>query len=142
MAALLPPAAATLARWHAMVRAADLAALPGLIAADAVFRSPVAHQPYASREAVVLVLRAAYAVFEDFRYHRELFTEGGLDAVLEFSAAVGGRRVEGVDMIAFGDDGLIREFKVMVRPASGLQALAEAMGQRIGALLPAFKAPG
>ncbi|MDR0201081.1 MAG: hypothetical protein LBJ40_02855 [Delftia acidovorans] len=38
------------------------------------------------------------------------------------------------------DTGLIREFEVMVRPMSGLQALGTEMGKRLGDKLPAFKA--
>lgn len=37
-------------------------------------------------------------------------------------------------MKVFGDDGLITELKVMVRPLSGLNALAAAMGERFEAL--------
>ena len=40
------------------------------------------------------------------------------------------------------DEGRIAEFEVMVRPMSGLQALGEEMGRRVGATLPAFKAQG
>lgn len=39
-------------------------------------------------------------------------------------ARAGNRDVHGIDMISFDDDGLIVTFEVMVRPASGLQALA------------------
>lgn len=124
----------TLARWHDMVARRDMGDLPALVHPDAVFRSPVAHSPYPSRDAVVLAL---LTVFEDFRYHRE-FREGN-DAVLEFSASVDGKALRGVDLIHVDDDGLITEFEVMVRPLSGLQALGAAMAQRIGAQLTTFK---
>jgi hypothetical protein len=135
-----PPVAAALERWRAMVRARDTSALPPLIHPDAVFRSPMAHKPYASREAVVMVLRAALATFENFEYHRTLFSEDGLSVVLEFSAEVAGKQLKGIDLIRYDDSGLIVEFEVMVRPASGLAALGEAMAARVGQTLPAFKA--
>lgn len=124
-------AATTRARWHAMVRAGDFGALPELLAPDAVFRSPVAHHPYHGADKVALILRTALAVFADFTYHREFVSDDGHSVVLEFSAKVGERSLKGIDMIRFGADGRIVDFEVMVRPASGLQALAEAMGARL-----------
>lgn len=135
-----PPAVATtLARWHRMVASKDLSDLPALLHADATFRSPMAFKPYEGAKAVNLILSTVIGVFEDFEYHRELATDDGLNAVLEFSARVGDKRLKGVDLIRFDADGRIIDFEVMIRPLSGLQALGEQMGQRIGPLLAAFK---
>jgi hypothetical protein len=41
------------------------------------------------------------------------------------------RSLKGIDMIRFNEAGKIVEFEVMVRPATGLQALAEAMSSRL-----------
>ena len=137
-----PPAvAATLVTWHRMVASGDLADLPTLLHADATFRSPMAFKPYSSAKAVNLILKTVLGVFEDFAYHRELATDDGLNAVLEFSARVGDKQLKGIDLIRFDADGKIVDFEVMVRPLSGLQALGEQMGQRIGPLLAAVKNP-
>lgn len=136
-----PPVAATLATWHKMVASQDLTDLPSLLHADATFRSPMAFKPYASAKAVNLILSTVISVFEDFEYHRELATDDGLNAVLEFSARVGDKQVKGIDLIRFDAEGRIVDFEVMVRPLSGLQALGEQMGQRIGPLLAALKTP-
>jgi len=133
--------AESLERWHKMVAGGDLSALPSIVDADAVFRSPVANKPYASAQAVVLVLNTAYQVFENFAYHRQLATDDGLSVVLEFSANVGDKQLKGIDFIRFNDAGRIVDFEVMVRPLSGLHALGEAMGARIGAQVGAFKTP-
>ncbi|MHA7871086.1 MAG: nuclear transport factor 2 family protein [Hyphococcus sp.] len=125
----------TIRRWHEMVASRDLAALHEIIHPDAVFRSPVAHTPYQGRDALVLALSTVINVFEDFTYHRHFFAEDGKNATLEFSAHVGGKQLKGVDLIRFDDDGLIIEFEVMIRPASGLMALGEQMGKRVGAEL-------
>ena len=53
---LQPAVAASLESWHRMIASGDLSALPSIVDADAVFRSPVANKPYASAQAVVLVL--------------------------------------------------------------------------------------
>lgn len=131
--------AASLARWHTMIAHGDLDALPSLVKADAVFRSPMAHKPYPGREAVVFILRTVFGVFEKFTYHRELFSDDGLNVVLEFSAEVNGKQLKGVDLIRFDEHGLIVDFEVMVRPMSGLAALGEEMGRRVAHVLPAMQ---
>ena len=42
-------------------------------------------------------------------------------------------------MIRFNEQGKIVEFEVMIRPMSGLQALGEEMGRRLGTYLAASK---
>ena len=53
-----------------------------------------------------------------------------MNVVLEFSANVSGKSLKGIDMIKFNDQGKIIDFEVMIRPMSGLAALAEQMGAR------------
>jgi len=133
--ALQPAAAATLARWHALVVEQNLQALSALLHPQAVFRSPMAYKPYNGAPVVSLILNTVLKVFEGFTYHRELATADGLNVVLEFSATVSGRELKGIDMIRFDEDGKIVEFEVMIRPMSGLQALGDEMGRRLGPLL-------
>ena len=133
--------AATLTSWHRMIASRDLADLPAVLHPDATFRSPMAFKPYAGTQAVNLILSAVISVFEDFEYHRELATDDGLNAVLELSARVGDKTLKGIDLIRFDTDGRIVDFEVMIRPLSGLQALGDEMGRRIGPLLARFKAP-
>ena len=132
---LNPHAAHSLQRWHAMLAAADLSALPELLAPDAVFRSPMAHTPYPGAPVVAMILNTVFKVFEDFKYHRELATADGLSVVLEFSARVGDKQLKGIDLIRFNEQGQIIEFEVMIRPLSGLQALGEEMGRRLAPYL-------
>ncbi|WP_329263033.1 MULTISPECIES: nuclear transport factor 2 family protein [Actinoallomurus] len=110
------------------VEAGDLAAIEPLFAENAVFNSPVAYRPYTGRAIVVAIVRGAARVFEDFRYVREITGADGRDHALEFRASVNGRQVHGCDFLHLDDDGLIDELTVMVRPLSGTNALAEAMG--------------
>ncbi|MBU3055198.1 nuclear transport factor 2 family protein [Pseudomonas indica] len=136
---LHPQAAASLQHWHGMIDRHDLSSLPELLAESVVFRSPMAHTPYPGAPVVSTILNTVLQVFEDFRYHRQLATADGLSVVLEFSARVNGRELKGIDMIRFDEQGKIVEFEVMVRPMSGLQALGEEMGRRLGAYLAAAK---
>lgn len=125
--------AASLEHWHRMIDARDLQALPRLLHADAVFRSPAAFKPYHGAPAVALILRTAFGVFTDFAYERRFASAEGFDVALEFRARVGERQLKGIDLIRFDADGRIVDFEVMVRPASGLQALADEMGRRLAA---------
>jgi SnoaL-like domain len=102
-----------------------------LFAADAIFRSPAVFKPYEGREAIKMVLGAVVQVFEDFRYLEQV--ETGDAAVLVFEARVGDRTLQGVDVLKFADDGRITELTVMIRPMTGLQALAERMREMLEA---------
>lgn len=139
---MIPAAAASLAKWHAMVAKGDLQDLPSIVHPDAVFRSPMAIHPYQPAAALILALNTVLQVFEDFTYHRQLASDDGLNAVLEFSARVGDKQLKGIDLVRFDEDGKIVEFEVMVRPLSGLQALGAEMGARLAQKMPAFKVKG
>ena len=78
-------------------------------------------------------LRGVLRVFSDFRYEREI-VEGSQSALI-FRTKVGDTDVTGCDFITVGDDGLITEFMVMVRPLRGATALAEAMGAQFDQIL-------
>ena len=111
--------------FRAAGEAKDFGAAENLLAADVTFRSPVVFKPYEGRDQVQLILSAVVQVFEDFRYIDHV--EAGDVAVLQFETRVGDRQVQGVDILKFADDGTITELTVMVRPMSGVHALAEAM---------------
>ncbi|NBW46060.1 MAG: NADPH-dependent 2,4-dienoyl-CoA reductase [Betaproteobacteria bacterium] len=135
---LLPAVAQSLALWHAMIGKAEMGELGSILHPKAVFRSPVAHTPYASAPVVQLFLTAASQVFEDFVYHRELAGADGTSVVLEFSAKVNGKALKGIDLIQFDAEGRILDFEVMVRPMSGLHALADEMGKRMAPYMAAY----
>jgi len=130
-----PAVATSLALWHDMIAKRDLSGLTDIIRPDVVFRSPAVYKPYESAPVLNLILNTVIQVFEDFTYHRQLVSDDGLNVVLEFSATVSGRELKGIDMIRFDATGKMAEFEVMVRPLSGLQALAAEMGARIGVQL-------
>lgn len=111
------------------VEAGDLDAVVDALSPDVVFRSPVVYKPYEGRELVSVVLGAAARVFEDFEYVRRIESDHGV--ALIFKARVGDRDVDGLDLLRFDDDGLISELMVMVRPMSGMRALAAAMGEEL-----------
>jgi hypothetical protein len=114
------------------VQSRDFDAAIENLADDVTFNSPVAYKPFEGKEAVAGVLRAVSETFEDFVYTDEL-RNGNVHALV-FRARVGDKQLEGLDLLRLNDDGLIEDFTVMVRPASGLMALGEAMGPKVAAL--------
>jgi 2,4-dienoyl-CoA reductase (NADPH2) len=134
-----PAVAESLKHWHTMVAAKNVAELGSILHPKAVFRSPMAHTPYPSAQAVQLILGNVIQVFEDFTYHRELASADGLSVVLEFSANVNGKALKGIDLVQFDTEGKIVDFEVMVRPLSGLQALGDEMGKRLAPYMAAMK---
>lgn len=121
----------SIARWHQMLNNRDMSILNELLADDIVFRSPVAFNPYSGKPTVFFILSNVIQIFENFTYHREFYTEDGLNVVLEFSANIGDKKLKGIDMIRFNDAGQMIDFEVMIRPKSGIEALATLMGQRM-----------
>jgi hypothetical protein len=118
-----------LKRWHEVIEngstADDLAAI---IHEDAVFHSPVVHTPQEGRAIVVAYLSAAGSTLgnDSFQYLRELVD--GENAMLEFQTEMDGIHVNGIDLIRFDEDGMITDFKVMVRPLKAVNKVWEQMG--------------
>ena len=110
--------------------AGDHDAAAATLAQDVEFRSPAVHKPYHGKEQVEGILRLVETVFEDFRYTAEW--RDGRTTILFFEAHVGDRELQGVDILEDGDDGLVERFTVMIRPLSGLQAVARTMAERLG----------
>lgn len=116
------------ATWHQVMKARDPKGLSELLAADAVFHSPVVHTPQVGKPITFKYLYAAFQVFgnDSFRYVREVLAER--DAVLEFTLEIDGVRINGVDIIHCNEAGLIDDFKVMLRPLKAVNLIHQKMG--------------
>lgn len=119
--------------WHARMADKSEAALSSQLAEDAVFHSPVVHTPQAGKPIVMAYLTAADSVLgnDSFRYVREIVDDGANMAMLEFELELDGIHVNGVDIIAWNDDGLIQDFKVMVRPLKAINKVWDEMGKML-----------
>lgn len=131
----------TIQNWHAHLRGQYEPGLDGLLHDDCVFYSPVVFTPQRGKEITKMYLTAAGATLGDgaadgaekqpdenaipFRYTKEVVA--GNTAVLEFERTLGGKYVNGVDIITCDDDGKIIEFKVMIRPLQAVNLLHQQM---------------
>jgi len=121
-----------LTRWHKVAahgsKPEDLAAI---IHEDAVFHSPVVHTPQVGKPIVVAYLSAAGQTLgnDTFRYVGEVI--GDRQAVLEFETDMDGIQINGIDMITFDENGLIKEFKVMVRPLKAINKVWKMMAAQL-----------
>lgn len=121
-----------LADWHRVIEGgSDPQALAAIIREDAVFHSPVVHTPQRGRALVVAYLAAAGHTLgnSSFRYVRELVD--GDNALLEFETEMDGIHVNGIDLIRFDADGMIADFKVMVRPLKAVNKVWEQMAAQL-----------
>lgn len=139
-------------RFRAAVEKRDLTALTELFTADIRLYSPVKFTPFEGREAVLGLFGVLLRTFEDFRYVGEFAgtSHTGSDgaeaesAVLLFRTVVNGKEIHGIDLLHFDEAGLIKEFTVMVRPQSAVQALGQAVyaGLVADGLVPPAAAAG
>jgi len=100
-------------RFRSAVVSKDPDAILATLADDVVFSSPIV------------------SVLEDFRYVADL--RGETQTALVFRARVGGKDLEGIDLIEASSAGLVTRLTVFVRPLSGALALKEAMAAALGA---------
>lgn len=140
------PIHACIERWHEHMRGRLEGGLDAILHPDVVFLSPIVFTPQEGREVTKLYLTAAGGTLggdvdspDDgdpgggFGYTKEI--RQGHSAMLEFETQVDGKYVNGVDIITCDDNGLIVEFRVMIRPLQAINlvhAQMKAMLERLG----------
>ncbi|MEU0372174.1 nuclear transport factor 2 family protein [Streptomyces sp. NPDC006283] len=126
---------ATADLFRAAVDNSDLTSLDELFTEDVRLYSPVKFTPFEGRPMVIGLFGVLLRTFKDFRYvgHFDGTAETSADgseapsAILLFRATVNGKQIHGIDLLQFDEEGRIKEFTVMVRPQSAVQALGEAV---------------
>ena len=126
---------ANLKRWHDYIQGGSTdEALSAILHEDAVFHSPVVHTPQRGKKIVMAYLGAAAQTLgnDSFRYAKEIVD--GPHVMLEFETEMEGIAVNGIDLITFDEEGLITDFKVMVRPLKAVNKVWEMMGRQLEAM--------
>ena len=137
----MDPIQDTMARWKDGLRAGFPDGYDSVLHEDCEFYSRVLFKPLKGLNVTALYLAAAGNVLPGdeandpaersgggagtFRYTKQVLD--GHHAVLEFETMVGDVSVNGVDIITCDDDGMITEFKVMLRPQRAVEAVREGM---------------
>jgi hypothetical protein len=143
-------------RWHSHMRGELPGGLDELLDDDVVFYSPVVYTPQEGKEITKLYLQAAGQALPGdsadadgdsasgsgsgsgsgrFRYTKKVLA--GDTAVLEFETTVGGKYVNGVDIIRCNDEGRIVEFRVMLRPLQAVNIVHQQMKAMLESMRPA-----
>lgn len=107
----------------------DQKSYTAMFAENIEFFSPVEAEPVRGKEIVGQLLGLVFEILQDFHYTEQLETENL--SILVFEAKINGLSVEGVDLIRFDCQGLVKEFTVIIRPMNALQALAEEVAMRL-----------
>jgi len=94
---------------------------------DVVFHSPVVHTPQRGKVITTAYLAAAGQTLGNSNFGYVRVIDGGDNAMLEFVGEMDGIQINGVDIIRWDENGLITEFKVMVRPLKAIQKVHEDM---------------
>jgi hypothetical protein len=137
-------------RWHQHLRGELPGGLDELLHEDVVFYSPIVYTPQEGRDITKLYLDAAGQTLPGdgageggggggaspgaFRYTKHVLA--GDTAVLEFETTVGGKYVNGVDIIRCDEDGRIVEFRVMIRPLQSVNVVHEQMRAALERMQP------
>ena len=115
--------------WHKAVIDKDTSILRDLLDENVEFHSPTLWQPKIGRDVTHYILQTVSEIFQDFEYHREWVD--GNNFALEFSARIDDKKIKGIDLIRWNDEGKIVHFEVMLRPLNGLNLMFEKMTAKL-----------
>ena len=124
--------ATTSRRFAAAMRERDFETLGETLADDVVLHSPITGSfPFQGREQVLDLLRIVRGALEDLSSVAD-FGDDDTHAMM-FEARIGRQRIQALDVLRFDAEGLIREFRIFIRPLPGLTALAAALAPQVAA---------
>jgi hypothetical protein len=114
---------------RAAFEARDLAGIVEALAPDVTLRSPIFDVPFRGVEEAGDLFAVLLEVLWPLTYLDEL---PGDPHVLHFTGEINGKRLEGIDLLRFDDDGRVREITVFFRPFPAVAAFLSAMGPKLG----------
>lgn len=116
----------------------DLDAFADHLAPDVVLHSPVITAPFRGRDAAIELYGVLFDAFGQYDITYE-FAAGESHAFF-WRGDLGGRRIEGVDLIHHDGDGKISEVRVLIRPLVDIGAFAGAVGPPLAGRRGAMRA--
>ncbi len=145
------PIFACMEKWELHLKRELEGGLDAILHPDVVFLSPIVFTPQKGIDITKLYLGAAGGTLggeepgedapeestssgaQKFGYSKKILQ--GNQAMLEFETSIDGKYVNGVDIITCDDEGMITEFKVMIRPLQAINlvhAQMKAMLEQMG----------
>jgi hypothetical protein len=122
-------AAATPTPLRTAMEARDHAAVLKAFAPDVVLHSPIFDKDFQGIDEIGDLFAVLIEVLEPLKYLNEL---PGDPHILHFRGEIDGTELEGIDLLRFDDQGLIREMTVLFRPFTGIAAFLSATGPKLG----------
>jgi hypothetical protein len=110
------------------MEARDEAAVRAALAPDVVLNSPILDTPFRGRDEVGDLFGVVLEVIGPLTYLADI---PGDPHILFFRTDVDGVDLEGVDVVRFDQQGLIREITVLLRPFPGVAAFVKATGPKL-----------
>jgi hypothetical protein len=111
--------------FRSAVEASDLDAFVATLSPSIVLRGPVKGEPLEGKAAVRALFAILFRTFIDLRFVAAYSSSDG--EILHFVWQLGDEAVEGVDILRFDADGLVADYRVMIRPLSAVVALRDAV---------------
>lgn len=118
-----------MAEWHRIVREQDGGAIAALLEDDISLGAPPYWTRLEGKEVVAHLLGIILKTIEGFEYHREWID--GRELALEFTGSVGGRELQGIDLVSLSARYRIARLDVLMRPLNGIKALREAIAPQM-----------
>ena len=121
----------TIKIWKKIISTGDKKQLKNIIHEKAIFYSPVVYFPQKGKEKVYKYLSSAVKTFQgkNFEYTDNIIYKNEI-YFAEFKGYFDSIEVNGIDLIKC-EDGLIKEFKVFLRPIKGIEKVWNEMKQRL-----------
>jgi SnoaL-like domain len=114
---------------RAAVEARDQDAVLAAFADDAVLWSPIFETPFTGTDEIGDLFAVLLEVLWPITYEDEI---PGDPHILHFSGEVKGKRLEGIDLLRFDEQGRVKEITVLFRPFPAVAAFLSATGPMLG----------
>ena len=112
-------------------RTRDLDAWIEALSPEIVLHSPVVRRPFRGRSAATELFGVLFETFGEMEITSEF---AGADAHAFFwRANLGGRVIEGADLLRYDEQGKIAEIRVLIRPLVDIAVFASAIGPPLAA---------
>jgi hypothetical protein len=128
-----------LAEWHRIVQEKNVTAIGALLAEDVTLGAPPYWSKLQGRPLVAHLLGLILQTIEDFTYQRQWVT--GRELALEFTGHVGGKHLQGIDLITLDEAGHVANLDVLMRPINGIAALRDTIAPRMQEFLARLATP-